>query len=390
MVIDFNFLEIESKLKFLEKSINRNVNKVVEKIERVFSVEYQQKKINAKRDELLAKLEQQLINNISNASHANPMLELYFFKISSNEFSKIEFLYLNSRIFYLIDHFSFYKKLSCSHLFNWLRHISFHYDFEFTEKYKNYMIDNDKCLVMDSAAKELKLVNRKNKFCMKKISIQKYIYSSQVILFKNKIGLIMHKDDNKFLHIFLYLFDYNLNIIRRKNFTQLIPSLYKYVLAYKHTESEELVLEFNFIDYFKTKSGLECQTANRYFIIDLEFNIKNSFTMKVERHVNKKFNSLLNSGRRVRSMEGKTIDLLATDNSLVKKIYLKNEILQMFLDNSSNIYLISNRHDGYVISCFNSNGELMFEKKLKNICDSFEMYEEKLYLIKNRKPIAVL
>jgi hypothetical protein len=33
---------------------------------------------------------------------------------------------------------------------------------------------------------------------------------------------------------------------------------------------------------------------------------------------------------------------------------------------------------------------IAFERKLKGVCDSFEMYDERLVFIKNRKPVAVL
>jgi hypothetical protein len=389
MMIDF--LEIESKLKCIEKRINSNVVEIVAKIERIFTFDYQLAKLNAKRDQLLQKLDKQLEENIQNIRKFTPRLDFYHFKWPNTNIIKIEFLYLKSIIFYQNDSFSFYKKLAYSHLYSSLKPVSLHYDFQFGDKYKNYLLPNDKCLILDSQGRQVRLVNCRSKFCMKKISIRSDVFQSQVILFKQHVGVILHRESpHKALHIHFYLFDYELNFVRKKNFTRLIPSLYKYDLAYKHTESDDLVLEFNYIDYFRTKHGLECQAANKYYIMDLEFNVKHSFTMKVERHVNRKFNSLLNSDRRVRCVEGNTIDVLSSDNSVVKKIYLNNEILEMFLDGRSNIYLISHRVDCYMITCFDSDGVLLFEKRLKNICDSFEMYDEKLFFIKNRKPIAVL
>jgi hypothetical protein len=386
-----DFLEIESKLKCLEKSISSNVAEIVERIERVFTSDHQLLKLNAKREQLLQKLDKQLEQNIQDVRKFSARLDLYHFKWPSVSLVKIEFLYLKSSLSYRHDVFSFYKKLAYSHLYSSMRAVSLHYDFQFGEKYRNYLLANDRCLVLDSQSRELRLVNCRSQFCLKKISLRADVYRSQAILFARNVGLVMHRETpDHAVHIHFYLFDYDLNFVSKKNLTRFLPSLYKYDLAYKHTESDDLVLEFNYIDYFRTKSGLECQAANKYYIVDLEYNVKHSFTMKVERHVNRKFSSLLSSDRRVRCVEGNTLDVLANDNSLVKKIYASNEILQMFLDARSNIYLISHRADCYVIACFDSNGALLFEKRLKNICDSFEMYDEKLFFIKNRKPIAVL
>jgi hypothetical protein len=392
-----DFAQIEAKIRSTERAILSNVNKIIERIERVLSFDHQIAKLNAKRDQLLNKLDKQLEQNLRNARTFTPSLDFYHFKTSDSltSYSKLEFIYLKASIAYPNDPIDLHKKLAYSHLYNSLRLVSLHYDFDFTEKHNNYLLDNDKCLVLDTAARELKLLNRRTKFCLKRLSIKRDVYSSQAILFKSgRIGLLMRRETpDQAVHIYFYLFDRELNFIRKGNFTSLVPALFKYDLAYKHTESDDLVLEFNYIDYFRTKSGLECQAANKYYIVNLDdLSVKHAFTMKVERHVNKRLNSLLSSDRRLRSVEGNTVDVLANDNSLVTKIYINNQIMQMFLDSRSNIYLISKQGADccFTITCFDVNGTLLFEKKLKNICDSFEMYDEKLVFIKNRKPIAVL
>ena len=370
--MDFYFFEkkfegIQSKLKSIQTEIVNNVEKITFSIDNVFNSENQKEIINNKRAQFLK-------NIVENERHAfnklnNKKSWIYYDRHTRELDYLMIFVCSLSQLNYKND-LKLYRKMYYYHLCDFSRHLNLPDEFHSVKKF--LVLDQNKFLVYDSNKKNELILLDNNFNILKQIKIGQDYKCFQIC--KNGNKLVMNLVTHLRRKTFVYVFDFNLNKIRCKQFRNqfLFIKSSQNIFFFRASDLHTFYLQYDL--NLELVGKLDINNKARMRIGDLN---------SILNHENKLVFNCPDS-KEIRILSKKSLEQVATISTQGFAQY------KIFVDAELKIYVFfkltvaNNEQDAFHLYCYNSNGVLMF-KQSPIFTDYFGVFKnyENLYLFDN-------